>query len=42
MKQEIADLRTDYRLKTLNEEDVAADAIEQFTRVVERSGCQRY
>ena len=32
MKQEIADLRKDYRLKTLNEEDVAGNAIEQFTR----------
>ncbi len=32
MKQKIADLRTDYRLKTLNEEDVAADAIGQFSR----------
>ena len=32
MKNEIADLRKDYRLQTLNEEDVATDAIEQFTR----------
>lgn len=32
MKQEIADLRKDYRLKTLNEEDVDKDAIEQFSR----------
>lgn len=30
MKQEIADLRKDYRLKTLNESDVSSDAIEQF------------
>ncbi len=32
MKKEIADLRKDYRLQTLNEEDVATDAIEQFAR----------
>ena len=32
IKQDIADLRKDYRLKTLNEGDVAPDAIEQFTR----------
>ncbi len=32
LKNEIADLRKDYRLQTLNESDVAADAIEQFTR----------
>ena len=32
MNQEIAGLRTDYKLKTLNEEDVAVNAIEQFTR----------
>ena len=32
MKQEIADLRKDYRLQTLNEEDVAENAIEQFSK----------
>ncbi len=32
MNQEIADLRTDYRLKTLNEEDVTVNATEQFSR----------
>ena len=32
MNKDIADLRKDYRLQTLNEEDVANDAIEQFTR----------
>lgn len=32
MKQKIADIRKDYKLRTLNEEDVTADAIEQFTR----------
>ncbi len=32
MNKEIADLRRDYRLQTLNEEDVADNAIEQFTR----------
>lgn len=31
MKPEIADLRKDYRLKTLNEEDVATSAIDQFS-----------
>lgn len=32
MKKEIADIRKDYALQTLNESDVAADPIEQFTR----------
>ena len=32
MKQEIADLRKDYRLQTLNEKDVAENAIEQFSK----------
>lgn len=32
IKPEIAAIRKDYRLQTLNEEDVAADAIEQFSR----------
>jgi pyridoxamine 5'-phosphate oxidase len=32
MKQEISDIRKDYKLRTLNEEDVTADPIEQFTR----------
>ncbi len=32
IKSEIAALRKDYRLQTLNEEDVAANAIEQFSR----------
>ena len=32
IKPEIADLRKDYRLRTLNEEDVAPNAIDQFTR----------
>lgn len=31
MKQEIADIRQDYRLKTLNESDVSSDAIAQFS-----------
>jgi pyridoxamine 5'-phosphate oxidase len=31
MKKNIADLRKDYRLKTLNEEDISADPVEQFT-----------
>lgn len=31
MKKEVADIRQDYRLKTLNECDVSKDAIEQFT-----------
>ncbi len=41
MKQEIADLRKDYRLQTLNEEDVAGNAIDQFTTLVERSNRQQ-
>lgn len=32
MNEQIAALRKDYRLKTLNEEDVATTAIEQFSR----------
>lgn len=32
IKPEIAAIRKDYRLQTLNEEDVAENAIEQFTR----------
>ncbi len=32
MNKSIADIRKDYRLLTLNETDVAADAIEQFAR----------
>jgi pyridoxamine 5'-phosphate oxidase len=32
MNEQIAALRKDYRLKTLNEEDVAPTAIEQFSR----------
>lgn len=32
MKQEIADIRKDYKLRTLNEEDVTANPVEQFTR----------
>ena len=32
MNEQIAALRKDYRLKTLNEEDVAATAIQQFSR----------
>jgi len=31
MKQEIADIRKDYRLQSLEEKDVYADAIQQFT-----------
>ncbi|MGN6616026.1 MAG: pyridoxamine 5'-phosphate oxidase [Ilyomonas sp.] len=31
MKKEVADIRQDYRLKTLNESEVLTDAIEQFT-----------
>jgi len=32
MKKEIADIRKDYSLQSLNEEDVAKDPIHQFTR----------
>ncbi len=32
MTPSIADIRTDYKLRSLNETDVAPDAIEQFTR----------
>ena len=32
MHKNIADIRQDYRLHSLNEGEVAADAIEQFTR----------
>src|SRR5689334_24658272 len=32
MNEHIAALRKDYRLKTLNEEDVAATAMQQFSR----------
>ena len=31
MKKEIAELRKDYQLETLDESDVAANAIDQFT-----------
>ena len=32
MNKSIADIRSDYRLSTLNENDIAANPIEQFTR----------
>jgi pyridoxamine 5'-phosphate oxidase len=32
MQTDIADIRKDYRLQTLNEKDVASDAIEQFRK----------
>lgn len=32
MKKEIADIRRDYELESLNKEDVSADAFEQFTK----------
>ena len=32
MDKNIADIRTDYRLHSLNESDIAAGPIEQFTR----------